>query len=171
MSKRHTSGYHRAMRMIFSLPAPWESSPSGRLVVWKHPDTNIQIEVDPVGPLPDDRKAWGERVLYRNMPEGGSLEQTEILNSTNHQAWPVTIVSTLIRNKDKDGAEVRVSMFYEFVYFGGVVVCRIAGDAVERYESEFRQPILDAMMSVAPEMRDAKVANIDELWDMSVSAS
>ncbi len=155
------------MYTVFELPAPWQSAEQGDIAVWTRPDVGIRVEVDALRPLPDDRQAWGQRVLGRHLPEGGTLQQTEIVNSNNQKGWPATVVSTLIRDAGGAVVEVRISVFYEFVYYGAVLVCRIPTADAKRYEDELKPAILEAMLSAEPVFRGPEVAGVGELWDVN----
>lgn len=155
------------MHTIFDLASPWTSAPVGGVLVWRRPDSRIRVEVDPLGPLPVDRKTWGEQVLFRNLPEGGSVRQTEILNAVNHKGWPATVVSTAALDADENAVESQITVFYEFLYFGTSIAVIIPADEVERWEDELRESVVDQMLSAEPSFETDDVANVAELWDLS----
>ncbi len=152
------------------MPAPWRGESAGDRMVWRRPDWSGRIEVDPLADLPGDRKDWGVRVLTRGLPPGGDLEQTDIVNSVNHKGWPLTMVSTTVRDAAHTPVESRITMFYELLYFGTTIAAIIDRDGVATWEATLRAPIIEAMLQLEPAFENGDVPNIAELWDMTPSA-
>jgi len=153
------------LHIAFELPEPWTCEVGDRLRVWTRPDLSIRVEVDELHELPVDRQRWGVQVLNRNLPSGGSIRQNEIMNSTNHKGWPLTLVSTAALDAGGNVVESRITLFYEFLYHGGTLAVRITRDDVERWEAELREPVMDLMMRVEPVFAGDEVAGVAELWD------
>jgi hypothetical protein len=159
----------RAVHLRFELPAPWTCESVRGLRVWTRPDVSARVEVDPLIELPPDRKLWGERVLGRGVPAGGSLRQTELVNSTSRSGWPITVVTTLALDPDGQPVELRVSTFYELLYYGTSVAAITPQAEVERWEHDLREPVLAAMLEAEPWFRGEAVANVAELWDLAAT--
>jgi len=155
------------VRLLFELPAPWTCDDSGRLRVWTRPDCGIRVEVDGPFELPADRKVWGERVLTRDLPAGGGVRQLELVNSENHHGWPLTMVTTHALDAAGDPVEARVTLFYELLYYGASLAAIVPKADADRWDTELRAPVLDAMLHAEPRFRGEPVANVAELWDMT----
>ena len=161
------------VHVILKLPSPWTftraDEPDIQPGIWTHPDFSGRIELDPLTALPSDRRLWGQRVLGRNLPEGGNVRQSEIMNSTNHKGWPLTLVSTAALDSSGKAVESRITMFYEFLYYGSSIAVVIPAGEVELWENQLRETVIEAMLSAEPLFRGRQVANIAELWDMTPS--
>jgi len=155
-----------AVEILFELPTPWSCQRSGDIDTWTRPDSKVRVEVDALRPLPTDRQAWGERVLSRNLPNGGSVRQSEIINSVSNKGWPTTLVSTAALNAKGKAVESRITMFFEVVYFGASIAVTIPANEVARWEEEMRQGVIETILNIEPRFAGAEVANIAELWDV-----
>jgi hypothetical protein len=153
------------MKTVVELPDGWTAVPDQQPACWQSPDGVAWIEVDPLGPLPEDRKGWGERVLRRGVPAGASLEQVGLQNGTTQLGWPVTLVATVVKDAGGQVGEHRLSGFYEFLLYGGAVVFR-ARDA-ETF-ARLRPQMLERVLGQArPDLRGPEVARIDEIYDIA----
>jgi hypothetical protein len=151
------------MKTVVAPPEGW-SAVAGEGGRWQAPGGAAWLEVDPLEPLPDDRKGWGDRVLRRGVPSGGALEQVGLANSATELGWPVTVIATVVRDADGNPIEHRLSGFFEFLLYGGVVVFH-ARDA-ETF-AELRAHIMERVIGQAsPDLRGRELARIDELYDI-----
>jgi hypothetical protein len=152
---------------VLRLPAPWAVRREGPLSIWTQEGTGVRVEVDPLVPLPDDRKAWGERVLGRDLPPGGAVTQTDLVNTTGSAGWPATVVSSVVRDAAGVAVEARTTFFYEMLLHGVALVCRVPAVDVQRWEQELRPILVEAMLAAEADFRSAEVAHIGELWEMT----
>lgn len=153
------------MRICIDLPSTWTSRREGSGSVWTLEGTALRIEVDGLVSLPFDRKAWGNDVLRRAVALEARVDQVDLVATTGRTGWPVTVVTTLVRAPSGAILESRVSCFFEFLYYGGVVVCRILPHDAERWTRELRTEVMACVINATPDFR-GPVARIDELFEM-----
>lgn len=134
------------MRLVLPLAPPWVESSDGS--TWTHPDTTIRVEVGPLIPLPDDRKAWAERVCYAPIPAGGSVQQVNITDTKLDKGWLSTVVSLVYRTADKERAEFRVVFFMEITKHGAVVSIVVPYSEIEPWETIWRPVLVAAIQQV-----------------------
>lgn len=154
------------MKLIFELPEPWVATNHEDRVRWGRMDTGVIIDVGPLEPLPDDRKAWGERIVYRSVPTGGFVTQTDIYTGEMTRGWVATVVTTVVQDPARQPLFAEINYVFELVYYGGVITCRIPRGESRRYEDDLRPQITEAIMDAHPDFTRGDVACIHELYAM-----
>ncbi len=136
------------MKLVLPLAAPWVESNTGNGSTWTHPDTRIRVEVEPLIPLPADRKAWAERVCYAPVTPGGSVQQVDIVDTKLGRGWLTTMVSLVYRTPEKERSEFRVVFFSEIGAHGGVVSIVVPHSEIEPWEGTWRVALVTAIQQL-----------------------
>jgi hypothetical protein len=136
------------MKLVLPLAAPWIESSTPDGATWTHPETQIRVEVAPLIPLPDDRKAWAERVCYAPVPTGGSLQQVSIADTKLEKGWLSTVVSLVYRNSEKERTDFRVVFFMEVGKYGGVVSIVVPYTEIEPWEATWRPALVATIQQI-----------------------
>jgi hypothetical protein len=152
------------MNLVVTLPEPWVVTSVGDRLRWSRPDTGVVVEVSPLEPLPDDRKAWGEKIVYRSVPVGGFVNQTDIYTTEMTRGWAATVVTTIVGDTARQPLFAEINFVFELVYYGAVVTCRIPRGESKRYEDELRPSITEAIMDAHPDFTGGEVACVRELY-------
>ncbi len=154
------------MKLNLTLGEPWIEKRVGDRYRWERPDTGVVVEVSDLEPLPDDRKAWGEKIVYRSVPPGGFVQQTDILTTEMTRGWLATVVTTIVQDAARQPLFAEMNYVFELVYYGAVITCRIPRGESKRYEEELRPAIAEAIMDVHPDFTGGPVASVRELYTM-----
>lgn len=136
------------MKLLLAMPAPWTETVTSKGTTWTRPDASVRVELGPLIPLPEDRKGWGETVIYAAVPPGGAVRQVDIVDTKTKRGWPATVVSLAYRDAAQQGAEFRVVMFLEILYYGATVSCVVPKEEIARWESEWREAIIPLLQDV-----------------------
>ncbi|MFN0253813.1 MAG: hypothetical protein ACKV2T_43505 [Kofleriaceae bacterium] len=154
------------MKLTFVPPDGWLTVVTPELTMHSLAGTSVRIEVLPLIPLPDDRRAWGENILRRHMPANGSVQQVHIADATTELGWPLTLVTTVLRDAAGVPVEGQLAAVFELLYYGGVIVCRTEPADAAKWE-ELRPEIFRRLGEVVPDFTTDEVERIDSLYDMT----
>lgn len=153
------------MKLLLTLPAPWIEAATDQGSIWTRPDSTLRVELGLVVPLPEDRKAWGEQVIYGAMTPGGSVKQVDIVDTKTRRGWPATVVSLAYRDALHEPTEFRVVLFLELLYYGSVVTCVVPKAESESWESQLRAEVIPLIQEVDVDFSSEQPAHLKDIYN------
>ena len=121
----------------------------------------VDLEVLPLVPLPDNFAAWADNLLIDQLPDETPLEVLAERDDRTDLGWPIRVVET---RADLAGSAVhRIHVLYRFIDHGAALVA--SSEDADRLAAAW-PAIAEAIRSGRPDWSaDHEVAALAQLWD------
>lgn len=134
------------MRLLVDLPSDWISRDLGgntRLVAIPggDPQSRAVLELTPILPMPEDRRAWAQRTLLAQSPPESTLAIGRTESRETELGWHMGIVEAKLLLAGVC-VEARMAAFYEFLDYAACALVRAASP--ERLAME--RPVIERVL-------------------------
>jgi hypothetical protein len=155
------------VKIALPVPPTWrplfdasQPRPPGVEEAWQVGGATVVVE--PLKKLPNNLRAWGDRVVFGDLARERVLTR-DVGDKLTESGWPVTMfITDVVDPATKAVTERRLHALYRFLQWAGVVVARTSTVAEMDAAGRVIAPVL---LGATLDWRGDEVLSLAEVWD------